>query len=203
MILFRILGLVIVALFYAIYLQRQFALRRRGIRADRLGKGQKERTTRTVERALLAVTLSMPVAQVASVVWGRGADVVCVQALHFTPGGALCMSVSGAAVALGGVVFFLLAVVAMRDNWRAGIDREQKTSLVTSGVYRVSRNPAFVGFDLFYVGIAAMFPNPVLIVLTLAGLVGFHLQILQEERYAPGAFGQAYLDYARKTRRYL
>ncbi len=38
----QILSLVAITLFYAIYLQRQFALRRRGIRTDRLGKGQKK-----------------------------------------------------------------------------------------------------------------------------------------------------------------
>ena len=185
-----IIALVIVALFYAIYLQRQFALRRRGIRADRLGMGEKGRTIRTIEIALLMITFAMPVVQVASIVFRR-ADV--------TP----WLAAAGATVGLAGVVFFLLAVVAMRDNWRAGIDASQKTELVTRGVYRISRNPAFVGFDLFYIGIAMMFPNPVLVALSLAGIVGFHLQILQEERYAPQAFGRAYVDYSRKTGRYL
>jgi protein-S-isoprenylcysteine O-methyltransferase Ste14 len=186
----RIIALVIVGLFYAIYLQRQWALRRRGIRVNRLGIGQKERKTRIVEIVLLAITLSMPVAQVASIALGRAMA-------------SLWLTVAGAAVGVSGVVFFLLAVVAMRENWRAGIDPTQKTLLVTHGVYRISRNPAFVGFDLFYIGIAAMFPNPVLIFLSLAGIVGFHLQILQEERHAPQSFGQSYIDYAQKTRRYL
>jgi protein-S-isoprenylcysteine O-methyltransferase Ste14 len=234
----QIVALVIVGSFYAIYLQRQFALRRRGIRADRLGKGEKERTTRVVEMALLIVTFAMPAVQVASIVfWGSAAGGASGAFGAFggaafgggasgALGGAafgggasgafggaapvglffaapLWLSLLGAAIALAGVVFFLLAVVAMRDNWRAGIDRMQKTELVTRGVYRISRNPAFVGFDLFYVGIAAMFPNPVLIALSLVALAGFHLQILQEERYAPEAFGADYTRYARRTRRYL
>lgn len=187
---FQILALVAVGLFYAIYLQRQFALRRRGIRAARLGKGLKERTTRTIEIVLLAATFAMPVAQVVSIVAG------CV----IVP---LWLSVIGAAFAFTGVGFFLLAVVAMKDNWRAGIDASQKTKLVSRGIYRISRNPAFVGFDLFYIGIAAMFPNLFLVLLTLAGLVVFHLQILQEERYMRSVFGESYDDYTRKVRRYL
>ncbi len=186
----QIIALSLAGLFYAVYLQRQFALRRRGIRADRLGRGEKPRATRTVEIILLTVTLTMPVVQVMSVLcW----PVVV----------PLWLSVAGAVIGTAGMVFFLLAVVAMRDNWRAGIDAAQKTELVTRGIYRISRNPAFVGFDLFYIGLAAMFPNPVLVALTLAGIVLFHLQILQEERHAPEAFGQAYIDYRRKTRRYL
>ena len=188
----QILALAAITLFYAIYLQRQFVLRRRGIRTDRLGKGQKENKTRIVEIVLFVVSFSMPVAQYASIIanWG------CVEAPEWLGG-------TGVVVAFAGVVFFLLAVVAMRENWRAGIDSTQKTELVTRGVYHISRNPAFVGFDLLYVGIALAFPNPVMVALTLAGVVVFHLQILEEERFMRSVFGAGYAEYAAKTRRYL
>ncbi len=182
----RIIALVIVGLFYVIYLQRQFALRRRGIRVDRLGKGKKGLSVRRLEIVLLTVSLAMPMVQVWSIVRGR-----------------VWLGTAGMVMAVGGVVFFLLAVVAMRDNWRAGVDASQKTELVTRGVYRISRNPAFVGFDLFYIGIATMFPNPVLVALTVAGVVVFHLQIVQEERFMRTTFGTDYDLYAAKTRRYL
>ena len=91
----------------------------------------------------------------------------------------------------------------MKENWRAGIDASQKTELVTRGIYRISCSPAFVGFDLLYIGVAMAFPNPVLIALTLAAISVFHLQILEEERYAVDIFGQPYADYARIVRRYL
>jgi protein-S-isoprenylcysteine O-methyltransferase Ste14 len=188
----RIFALTLVSLFYLIYLQRQFALRRRGIRVDRLGKGQKERKTRTIETILLTVSLSMPAVQYISILGGYG-----------WPEAPLWLSTAGLAAAAAGVLFFLLAVISMRENWRAGIDASQKTRLVTRGIYRISRNPAFVGFDLLYIGIAANFPNLVLLALSLAGIVVFHLQILQEERYMQGTFGAEYVDYARKTRRYL
>jgi protein-S-isoprenylcysteine O-methyltransferase Ste14 len=187
---YQITALVIIVLFYTIYLQRQLALRKRGIRTDRLGKGEKECTTRRIEVILLAITFSMPIAQVVSIVW-NDADVLA------------WMSVMGAVIGFIGVLFFLLAVVAMQDNWRAGIDHSQKTELVTHGVYRISRNPAFVGFDLLYIGIAMMFPNIVLLAMMFVGIILFHLQILQEERYTGQTFGERYADYARKTRRYL
>lgn len=41
----------------------------------------------------------------------------------------------------------------MRDSWRAGISETDKTELVTEGIYQISRNPAFLGFDLLYIGI--------------------------------------------------
>ncbi len=188
----QILAIAAITLFYAIYLQRQFALRRSGIRTDRLGKGQKERKTRIVEIVLLVVSLSMPMAQYASIITNWG----CVEAPEW-------LGWTGVVVAFAGVAFFLLAVIAMKENWRAGIDASQKTELVSRGIYRISRNPAFVGFDLLYVGVAWVFPNPVLIALTLAEVIVFHLQILEEERFMRSVFGTGYAEYAAKTRRYL
>ncbi len=188
----HILALAAITLFYAAYLQRQFALRRRGIRTDRLGKGQKERKTRALEIVLLVVSLSMPVAQYGSILTNWS----CVAAPEW-------LGWVGVAVAFAGVAFFLLAVIAMKENWRAGVDASQKTELVSRGIYRFSRNPAFVGFDLLYIGVALAFPNPILITLTTVGVVVFHLQILEEERYAPEIFGTDYAEYAAKTRRYL
>ena len=41
----------------------------------------------------------------------------------------------------------------MRDSWRAGISETDKTELVTEGIYQISRNPAFLRFDLLHIGI--------------------------------------------------
>ncbi len=63
-----------------------------------------------------------------------------------------------------GVMVFILAVFTMRDSWRAGVSKTEKTELVTSGIYQISRNPAFLGFDLAYTGILWMFFNWVYLV---------------------------------------
>ncbi len=47
----------------------------------------------------------------------------------------------------------------MRDSWRAGFSYDQRTGLVMTGIYRLSRNPAFLGFDLLYIGCAAVPSN--------------------------------------------
>lgn len=41
----------------------------------------------------------------------------------------------------------------MRDSWSAGISETDKTELVTEGIYQFSRNPAFLEFNLLYIGI--------------------------------------------------
>ncbi len=51
------------------------------------------------------------------------------------------------------------------------------------GIYNYSRNPAFLGFDLVYIGILLMFFNPVLLVISVFAMVMLHLQILREEKF--------------------
>ena len=97
---------------------------------------------------------------------------------------------------------FLAAVYTMRDSWRAGIAQGQNTQLVHSGIYRYSRNPAFLGFDVMYLGVLLLCFNPLLLLCTLFAIAMLHRQILQEEAFLPTAFGEAYTSYCRQVRRY-
>jgi protein-S-isoprenylcysteine O-methyltransferase Ste14 len=74
---------------------------------------------------------------------------------------------------------------------------------VTNGIYKFSRNPAFVGFDLLYIGCAAVYPNIINIASVLACIILFHVQILEEERFCAEAFGLGYTDYKAKVMRYF
>jgi protein-S-isoprenylcysteine O-methyltransferase Ste14 len=91
----------------------------------------------------------------------------------------------------------------MRNNWRAGFDKKQDTTLVTDGIYKLSRNPAFVGFDLIYIGCAFAFPNVLNIIIAILAVAVFHIQILGEEKFLTEVFGQDYTEYKSKVRRYL
>lgn len=90
-----------------------------------------------------------------------------------------------------------------RDSWRAGIAEEDKREMITSGIYKISRNPAFLGFDCVYLGILLMFFNWILLAASVFAALMLHLQILQEEKYLPAAFGEAYISYKKCVRRYL
>ena len=110
---------------------------------------------------------------------------------------------TGFCVGILGDLIFLLSVLCMKDSWRAGIPDGGRTKLVTDGVYRYSRNPAFLGFDLMYIGIFLMYCNLLTGMFTVFAIVMLHLQILQEERYLTAAFGAEYLDYRHQVLRYL
>jgi protein-S-isoprenylcysteine O-methyltransferase Ste14 len=192
---FQIAALAIVTAFYGVYIGKQTALRRRGISGNRLARGEKPQSVRRLETALLIVTFTMPAVQYGSIVFDNPVLPVLAETPSF-------VQFAGAVVAFIGLLYFVMAVAAMRDSWRAGIDSSQTTEMVSTGIYRFSRNPAFVGFDLLYAGIAFMYPNVLTIALTVAGIALFHLQILSEEKYMAETFGTEYEKYRKRTLRY-
>jgi len=85
-----------------------------------------------------------------------------------------------------------------------GVSEFEKTQLVTNGIYRFSRNPAFLGFELVYVGLLLMFFNWALLSVTLFAVVMFHLQIVSvEEKYLIRTFGKEYINYCAHVHRYF
>lgn len=180
--------------FYAAYFLKQIILKKQGIATNRLAKGQKPSRTEIVEKLLLIITYLNAAAQYISVFLGSyfGAYMFPAIIRYF-----------GLFLAACGVLFFILAIVHMQNNWRAGVDETQKTQIVTTGIYKYSRNPAFVGFDLLYIGTALAIPNLVLFVLAVLGVALLHQQILEEEKYLPKAFGEDYLQYKKAAPRYF
>lgn len=92
----------------------------------------------------------------------------------------------------------------MQDSWRAGVSKTDKTELVTKGIYQISRNPAFLGFDLVYIGMILMFFNWILFIVSMFAMIMFHLQIVNvEEDFLLESFGDEYLSYKKKVCRYV
>ena len=73
----------------------------------------------------------------------------------------------------------------------------------SSDAYRISRNPAFVGFDLMYIGLLMAFPNIIHLLFAVFPAVMLHLQIGQEEDFLRKTFGTEYEEYCRKVSRYF
>ncbi|WP_244264194.1 methyltransferase family protein [Holdemania massiliensis] len=116
----------------------------------------------------------------------------------------LPLRIGGAVLSISGTAVFIAAVITMQDNWRAGVSQTNKTELVTSGIYQYSRNPAFLGFDLLYLGLLLMFFNWALCVVSIFAMVMYHLQIVKvEEAFLQAAFGEEYLKYKKEVCRYL
>ena len=81
---------------------------------------------------------------------------------------------------------------------------QKASALVTSGVYRITRNPMYLGMLLVLAGWAVWLGNAAaLIGLPLFVGVLNLLQIAPEERVLRGRFGDAFTRYAARVRRWI
>lgn len=78
------------------------------------------------------------------------------------------------------------------------------TALVTDGLYAWSRNPIYAGFCLFNFGVGIAANNLWIVLSIFVGAWLVHkVAIEKEERYLEQEFGQEYLDYKARVRRWL
>ena len=109
----------------------------------------------------------------------------------------------GVLLCIVGLVLLLLSLVAFGKSFRVGIDVDHADKLVTAGVFACSRNPIYVAFGFVLFGQFLVFPNWVLLVYLAAGIWLFHRQVLREEEFLRQHYGQEYLEYCRRVRRFL
>ena len=183
------LALLVLVIFYGIYFAKMLAQRRQGIQTRQIGR-VKEKSIHTVELLMSIATLAAPVIQILSMIFGW----------NHMPANA---RFTGFCIGMLGDIIFLASVLCMKDSWRAGIPDKDRTKLVTSGIYRYSRNPAFLGFDFMYVGLLLMYFNLAMLVVSVFAIIMLHLQILQEERYLTENYGESYREYRKHVFRYL
>ena len=187
---YQVTALVILAVFYGCYFLKMFLQRRKGIQTDQIGQG-KVGFVQFIEVTMKIATLLVPAAEVISI----SLNTTCFS---------VPLRICGAVIGALGATVFVTSVVTMRDSWRAGVSKTDKTELVTDGIYQISRNPAFLGFDLVYIGILLMFFNPWLLIASVFAMLMFHLQIVNvEEDFLLENFGQEYLAYKKKVNRYI
>ncbi|ALK08881.1 methyltransferase family protein [Blastochloris viridis] len=136
------------------------------------------------------------------------ASVAAMVALHLVaPGPAV---VAGAArwlgvAAMAGGFGLALAVSRLFARRAANINTfKAPTALVTDGPFRVSRNPIYLGFSVFLLGLAVALGGALPFAVVMAFVVvADRWYIPFEEAAMRRAFGAAYADYARRVRRWL
>lgn len=97
----------------------------------------------------------------------------------------------------------VLAQIQMGNSWRIGIDEERKTALVQAGLFRVSRNPIFLGMIISLFGFFLTIPNALTLLLLVLGFALIQIQVRLEEQFLSGLHGQEYNEYCSLVRRWL
>jgi protein-S-isoprenylcysteine O-methyltransferase Ste14 len=90
----------------------------------------------------------------------------------------------------------------MGDSFRLGTPKEN-TSLRTDGLFRISRNPMYVGMYATMTASALYTLNPIVILLGVFVIAIHHTIVIAEEKHMQKVFGQEYLDYFHRVRQYI
>ncbi len=109
----------------------------------------------------------------------------------------------GVLLCMGGLTLFALSLVSFGRSFRVGIDPDHPDKLVTTGVFAFSRNPIYVAFGFVLLGQFLVFSNWILLIYMAAAAWLIHRQVLREEEFLRKNYGQQYLEYSARVRRYL
>lgn len=186
----QIVGYMILLVFYLCYFIKMFQQRKQGIQTDHMGKG-KQGIQKKIEIMMKGTTIATFIIEILS---------IYLNTMTFP----LIIRIMGIFLGIIGDIVFITSVLTMKDSWRAGVSYEEKTDLITNGIYQISRNPAFLGFDLIYLGMCLMFFNTILLIISLLAMMMFHLQIKYvEEPFLKQEFKEQYLQYYQQVNCYI
>lgn len=102
---------------------------------------------------------------------------------------------TGMAVYAVGILLLTVSVAGFAAPAENGFSR--------NGIYRLSRNPMYAAYFVFFVGCALLTQSPVLIAFVLVFQIAAHWIILSEERWCIRKFGDEYRRYMERVRRYF
>ena len=110
----------------------------------------------------------------------------------------------GAGIIIAGVVMIVFAKLAFKKFNQPSAPGKPTTTIVTTGVFRYSRNPLYTGLALVLSGLGLA--TNILWLIILTAPMAFMIQrvlILPEEQYLLEEFGKTYRDYMSRVRRWL
>ena len=91
----------------------------------------------------------------------------------------------------------------MAASWRIGIDEQNKSELVTKGLFSISRNPIFFGIMMANIGLFLVISNAFTLLIISLSTISINTQIRLEEAFLKRTFGEQYIEYCKKVRRWI
>jgi protein-S-isoprenylcysteine O-methyltransferase Ste14 len=134
--------------------------------------------------------------------------IVVMVALHFLFPAAIIIrmpwSFVGVIPLAAGVILNLVADRDFKKRQTTVKPFEKSTVLITTGVYRLSRNPMYLGFELILIGLALLLGSltPLAVVILFPALME-SVFIRAEEQMLARQFGQRWIEYNEEVRRWI
>ena len=116
------------------------------------------------------------------------------------------LPVFGTIVALSGALLFLNAIATMGASWEIPVSGEKESpaaGLITSGPFRFSRNPIYLGFGITMVGWMLLIPTILSLVIVIGSMMNLRYQALEEEAYLIRRYDADYEAWARRVGRFV
>jgi len=101
-----------------------------------------------------------------------------------------------------GFTLLYLGRFKLGDSFRLGTPKED-TSLKTDGLFRLSRNPMYVGVYVTIMASSLYTGNPAVILLGAFVVAVHHAIVLEEEKHMHRVFSREYSAYCSRVRRYI
>ena len=112
------------------------------------------------------------------------------------------LSWAGVTLLVMGGILFIPAVLQLGNSLRYGIPDEE-TKLKTNGIFRISRNPLYMGMLTICIGSCLYFPDLVNVAFCIYTII-IHLKIIKgEEEFLSNRFGDEWKEYTTKVRRLI
>ncbi len=94
-----------------------------------------------------------------------------------------------------GILFCTISIIDFAKPKDNGIN--------VKGLYRISRNPIYIAYFIYFLGCVMLTYSWVLLLLLIIFQISAHWIILSEERWCMKEFGEEYIAYMKKVRRYI
>jgi protein-S-isoprenylcysteine O-methyltransferase Ste14 len=112
--------------------------------------------------------------------------------------------VAGFALCAAGVAGTFVAQMQMGSSWRIGVDPAERTELVTTGLFRHSRNPIYLFMVIAWVGFGLLVPTWLMLAAGVLLVVGLQIQVrLVEEPHMRRTAGEPYDAWAKRVGRFV
>ena len=110
---------------------------------------------------------------------------------------------TGIILMVAGLALALISNYTLASQWRSGVDSDAPAALVQTGLYRISRNPGYIGVAFGQCGFFIAYPSVFTLICVLVGMTALYRQVLFEEAHLHQRFSNTFTHYMRNTPRFV
>jgi protein-S-isoprenylcysteine O-methyltransferase Ste14 len=110
---------------------------------------------------------------------------------------------AGVMLLMVSLCWILIAQIHMGHSWRIGFNKNDAAPLINTGVFRISRNPVFLGMIITQIGFFLVMPNVITLMILSQVYQLLQIQVRLEEEYLLSVHSNEYKNYCTQTRRWL